>query len=328
MKSTSTLISASVVCLGDITPTVREFTLQLPTPVTPWQPGAHVQVHLTSPRSAGGASIIRHYSLLPSAQLDQIRIAVKLAQPSRGGSQAMWNLQLGDNLNVSDPLNHFSLDLNCPSYLLVAGGIGITPLLSMAALLRKRGANVRMIYAARSSNEWAFGDELKSLLGDQLELIEGSGMDADKAIANLPAQGQAYVCGPSGLLGAMQKAWSRAGRKKALLRFETFGATDASNVPFEVNMPRHSRQFEVKPELSLLDAIEAQGIAALSGCRRGECGLCALPVLSLDGEIEHRDVFFSDHEKRSNAQICVCVSRVRGSITLDSTYRPDVANSA
>ncbi|NJM43723.1 MAG: 2Fe-2S iron-sulfur cluster binding domain-containing protein, partial [Brachymonas sp.] len=92
---------------------------------------------------------------------------------------------------------------------------------------------------------------------------------------------------------------------------------------FEVSLPRHDLRFEVQAGASLLEAMEQQGLQAMYGCRRGECGLCALSVLVLEGEIEHRDVFLSAHEKQSNEQICVCVSRVRGRITLDSAYRPD-----
>lgn len=331
MKSYHTVLSARVIGLLDVTPTVREFTLQLPAPIASWQVGAHVQVYLETEDLSGSApprKITRHYSLLPVSAPDQLRIAVKLAEPSKGGSRAMWRLLVGDSLDISEPMNHFALDLFAPSYLLVAGGIGITPLLSMAHLLRQRGASVQMIYAARHRQEWAYAEELQRLLADQLQLLEGSALDADQAIAHLPAQAQAYVCGPNGMLSALQKAWSRAGRNETLLRFETFGAAAGGQSSFEVSMPRHALQFEVQPEMSLLDAIEQHGIQAMWGCRKGECGLCALPVLSLQGEIEHRDVFFSEHEKRSNTQICPCVSRVRGSITLDSAFRPDLFNSA
>jgi ferredoxin len=79
----------------------------------------------------------------------------------------------------------------------------------------------------------------------------------------------------------------------------------------------------VQPSVSMLEAIEQRGISAISGCKRGECGLCALRVLDLNGSIEHRDVFLSDAQKSSNEQICICVSRVSGSISLDTAYRPE-----
>ncbi len=316
-KSNATQV-ATIAALRDVTPTVREITLRLGQTVS-WQAGAHIQVKLRV--QAGG--IERHYSLIPCEQADCLRIAVKRAQPGRGGSQAMWRFNVGDSLAISAPINQFTLDLQAPSYLLIAGGIGITPLLSMAQALRARKAKVKMMFAASSIQEFAYREELQTLLGDDVQWIKGAGLNAQEAIADLPPDGQAYICGPSGLLTAVRQAWEAAGRSPALLRFENFGASSGQDIAFEVRLPRHDLRFDVQPSASLLDAMEQQGVQAMFGCRRGECGLCALPVLKLDGEIEHRDVFLSSHEKQSNAQICVCVSRVRGSITLDSAFRPD-----
>jgi ferredoxin-NADP reductase len=326
MKASTQTVRAQVSTLRDLTPTVREITLRLPVGTAPmaWQPGAHLQVQV----SVRGQTVQRHYSLIPCAEPSCLRIAVKRAEPGRGGSQAMWRLQVGDSFAISEPLNHFPLDLQASAYLLIAGGIGITPLMSMAQTLSQRGADVRMIYTVRSASEWAYQTELKALLGDRVQFVQGADWDIHAAIASLPAKAQAYVCGPSGMLNAVLQAWASAGRAQALLRFETFGSATSQDAPFEVCLPRHELRFEVPPEASLLDALELQGVQAMWGCRRGECGLCALPVISLQGEIEHRDIFFSEHEKQSNAQICVCVSRVRGSITLDTAFRPDAFGSA
>ena len=329
IRASTHTLAAEITALRDLTPTVREFTLRWPASATDpaalaWQPGAHLQVQVElSGQNAAPQMATRHYSLIPCPEPGCLRIAVKRIEPGRGGSQAMWRLQLGDALQLSEPLNHFALDLNAPAYLLVAGGIGITPLMSMAQALCKRGADVRMVYAARSADEWAYAAELQALLGDRLQLVEGAGLDADAAVAQLPANGQAYVCGPGGLLGAMRQAWARAHRPETLLRFETFGNSGGQDSAFQVRLPRHDLSFEVQAGASLLDTLEQQGVQAMWGCRRGECGLCVLPVLALDGEIEHRDVFFSEHEKQANTQICVCVSRVRGCITLDTAFRPD-----
>jgi ferredoxin-NADP reductase len=318
MKKPSATQVATIAALRNVTPTVREITLRLSQPVV-WQAGAHIQVQL---RIQGGG-IERHYSLIPCEQADCIRIAVKRAQPGRGGSQAMWRLVVGDSLAISAPINQFSLDLQAPAYLLIAGGIGITPLLSMAKALKARQAKVSMIFAASSAQEFAYRDVLQALLGDDVQWIEGAGLNAQAAIADLPQTAQVYVCGPSGLLAAVHQAWGAAGRSPSLLRFENFGAGSNQDAAFEVRLPRHDLRFAVQHSASLLDAIEQQGVQAMFGCRRGECGLCALSVLKLDGEIEHRDVFLSTHEKQSNTQICICVSRVRGSITLDSAFRAD-----
>ncbi len=318
MQKPSATQVATITALRDVTPSVREITLQLAAPVV-WRAGAHIQVQL---RVQAG-SMVRHYSLIPCEQANSLRIAVKRAQPGRGGSQAMWRLAVGDSLAISAPIQQFMLDLKAPEYLLIAGGIGITPLLSMAIALKARQAKLKMINAASSAQEFAYRDQLQALLGDSVQWVEGAGLNAQAAISDLSADAQAYVCGPSGLLHAVRQAWEQAGRNHALLRFENFGTASSQDAAFEVRLPRHDLRFEVQPSASLLDTLEQQGVQAMFGCRRGECGLCALPVLQLDGEIEHRDVFLSTHEKQSNAQICVCVSRVRGSITLDSAFRPD-----
>lgn len=318
MQKTSTTQVATITALRDVTPTVREITLSLIQPVA-WQAGAHIRVQL----HAQGVGMERHYSLIPCEQPNSLRIAVKRAQPGRGGSQAMWRLLAGDTLSISAPIHQFTLDLQAPAYVLIAGGIGITPLLSMAHALKARQANVSMIFAASSAQEFAYRDQLQVLLGEDVRFIEGAGLNTQEAIAKMPPDAQAYICGPSGLLAAVRQAWEASGRNAAQLRFENFGAGSSQDAAFEVCLPRHDVRFQVQPGASLLDAMEQQGIQAMYGCRRGECGLCALPIIQLDGEIEHRDVFLSAHEKQSNVQICICVSRVRGSITLDSAFRPD-----
>jgi vanillate O-demethylase ferredoxin subunit len=256
------------------------------------------------------------------------RIAVKRLPQGRGGSLAMWQLPVGARLRVSAPQNHFALDFNAPAYLLVAGGIGITPLLRMAHTLAQRsaasGRPVRMLYGARTADELAFLAELKELLGERLRTVVGAAMDFAAEIAALPAGGQMYVCGPAPMLDAARSAWLAAGRPEADLRFETFGSSGASAPQaFRVQIPRHGLDITVPADCSLLEALEQAGIEQLYDCQRGECGLCALDVLALDGTIDHRDVFLSAHEKQQNTRLCACVSRVTGSITLDSAWRPE-----
>ena len=108
------------------------------------------------------------------------------------------------------------------------------------------------------------------------------------------------------------------------LRFETFGSSGRlPTQAFKLRVPRHELEIEVPANSTLLEALEAAGVQTLWDCRRGECGLCAMDVLSVDGEIDHRDVFLSDHEKKSNCRVCACVSRAVGTLTIDSAYRPD-----
>ena len=139
--------SATVRAHRDLTPTVREFEIRPEGGVRPWTVGSHLNVQLP----INGRDETRSYSLvgLPG-DAEVYRIAVKLVDASRGGSRHMWSLETGAELAVGEPANHFELPLGATQYLLVAGGIGITPIVGMAQMLVARGADVRMLYAARS----------------------------------------------------------------------------------------------------------------------------------------------------------------------------------
>jgi vanillate O-demethylase ferredoxin subunit len=328
MKSNLTWQGARIAALRDVTPTVREFI------ITPahgsaerWAPGAHLMVRL----SVAGRLQTRSYSLvgLPEDAAGY-RIAVKCLMDGHGGSRAMWQLAVGDSIEVSSPQNHFSLAYQAPATLLVAGGIGITPMVSMAQALVKRGLPVKLLYSARSEAELAFVEPLRALLGDALVTCasdRGEVLDLGRAIDALPAGAQLYVCGPGGLLNAVRQRWLDAGRPEPSLRFETFGS--GGQLPpagFDVVVPRHQAELHVAPDQSLIEVLEAAGIEVMNDCRRGECGLCALDVLALDGEIDHRDVFLSAPEKQENKRICACVSRVVGRITLDTAWREEVVS--
>lgn len=315
---------ATVRAHRDLTPTVREFELRPEGGVKPWTVGSHLDVQV----AIGDRLETRSYSLIGVPDAEVYRIAVKRADPGRGGSRWMWALETGDELRIGEPNNHFELTLGAPQYLLVAGGIGITPLVGMATTLAARGADLRLLYAARSDAEFAYGDRLHASLGERLERYAddaGQRIDLDAEIARLHAQGQMLVCGPIPLLDAAQAAWRRAARPAALLRFETFGNSGAHAAQaFWVKVPRHGIELEVPADRSLLDVLEAAGIETLYGCRRGECGLCAMDIVSVAGTVDHRDVFFSAEEKRQNRRLCTCVSRISGGgVVLDSSYRPD-----
>jgi ferredoxin-NADP reductase len=323
MKSSQDWFDATVQSVRDVTPTVREFTLQPATGVTNHEPGGHLQVQVL----VNGKPQTRSYSLIGQPDGVAYRIAVKRLDDGRGGSLALWRLNVGDRLRVTAPQNHFPLDLTAPAYLLVAGGIGVTPLVLMAQTLAGRAAPVRMLQAARTEDELAYAAALKATLGDRLvSFVAGQGhmIDFNVEIAALPAGAQMVICGPAPMLDAARRAWALAGRPAANLRYETFGSSGRfAPQAFRALIPRQHIDIKVPADCSLLDAIEMVGVQTLSNCRRGECGLCAMDVLSVDGEIDHRDVFLSDEEKGRNQRICVCVSRVIGTITLDSAYRSD-----
>ena len=325
MRGTQQWTNAVITSFRDVTPSVREFTLESADPVLPYAPGSHLQFQL----QVNGKDQTRSYSLVGTPDASVYRVAVKRLEDGRGGSVAMWQLAVGDRLRMSEPQNHFALDLNASAYLLVAGGIGVTPLLQMAQTLARRGSAVSMRLAARTEAELAYEPELRAALGERLRTLVSSGgerIDFAAEIAALPNDAQMFVCGPASMLDAARRAWVAAGRPVADLRYETFGSSGRwAPQSFKVAIPRQQVDITVAADCSLLDALQLAGVQTLSDCRRGECGLCAMVVLAVDGQIDHRDVFLSEHEKQQNKRICVCVSRVVGAITLDSAYRPELA---
>ena len=308
----------------DLSPTVREFEIRPEGGVRAWSVGSHLNVRI----EVDGREETRSYSLVGIPDADVYRIAVKRAQPSRGGSRYMWSLETGDELAIGEPNNHFELAFGAPEYLLIAGGIGITPIVGMAQLLAAKRATLRMRYAARSADELVYATTLRELLGERLATFSddtGARLDIVAEIDALAPGGQLLVCGPIVLLDAVREAWERAGRRAADLRFETFGNTGRYEAKaFWVEVPRHRLRVEVPADRSLLDVLNENGVDTLYDCRRGECGLCAMDIVSVQGTIDHRDVFFSAHEKQQNTRLCACVSRVSGDgVVLDSAYRPD-----
>jgi len=240
----------------------------------------------------------------------------------------MWSLETGAELMVGEPNNHFELPLGAPQYWLVAGGIGITPIIGMAQMLAARGADVRMAYAARNAAELAMLDVLSATLGDRLQTCTddaGQRIAFEAEIARLHPEALLLMCGPLPMLDAVRVAWAAAGRPPANLRFETFGNTgSAANETFWVRLPRHGIELTVPADSTLLDVLNEHGIATLYDCRRGECGLCAVDIVEAHGRVDHRDVFLSPRQKQTNERLCACVSRVSGGgLVLDSAYRPD-----
>jgi len=317
--------TATITRVIDRTPSVREIELVVEGPQAPtWTPGSHIDLRV----QVGVRQETRSYSLVGLPDGRALRIAIKRLDDGRGGSKYMHALTQGARVAVAAPENHFDLDLDCAETLLIAGGIGVTPLLGMAQRLAARGAKVTMCFAARTDDELAFSDELRAALGDRLRTFvsaRGERIDFAAEFAQLRAGAQVYLCGPVPMLEAARAAWTAARRPAADLRYETFGGSGRfAAQSFRVQVPRHQVDIVVEPGCSVLDALEQAGVDVLSDCKRGECGLCALDVLSFDGQLDHRDVFLSVAEKQDGKRFCTCVSRVAGpnaTLVLDSAYR-------
>lgn len=305
--------------IRDVTPQIREITLRPDGFAIPHYPaGSHLDVGTI----IDGQPATRSYSLVGEPMADRYRIGVRLAPDSRGGSRYMWALRPGARLDVTLPRNNFEVDWQREHYCLIAGGVGITPILGIAATLIRRGAQVQLHYAVRSRKDAAFLAELAALLGDRLQLYrsdEGQRLDLGRTIAKLPPAAMAVLCGPMRLLDDARQCWREAGRPLVDLRFETFGSSGLlPTADFRVRINSSGAEIVVPRDRSMLDALNAAGFEVISDCERGECGICAINVVAIDGEIDHRDVFFSDHQKQCNEKICPCVSRAIGTLTVDT----------
>lgn len=315
--------SATVVATRDLAPTIREIVLKPDMPVAAWPPGSHINVALL----IDGQPERRSYSLVPSGDNGTLRIAVRLADDSRGGSRAMWALRADHRLEITNPTSLFEIDWTRKHYCLIAGGIGVTPMLGIAAALARKGLAPSMHYAVKSRGDAALFDELTTLLGERLAIHasnDGARLDLDATFRALPDEAIAVLCGPLRMLEAARVAWNEAGRAPSDLCFETFGSSGRlPTSDFRVRIASTGNEIVVPRDRSMLDALNAAGYEVISDCQRGECGVCAIDVTAVDGEIDHRDVFFSPHEKQQSGKMCVCVSRARGTVTVDTLYRPD-----
>jgi ferredoxin-NADP reductase len=306
----------------DLTPAIRLIEIEPSGEFVAASPGSHINVSAM----VRGRPDVRCYSIVGPCADGVYRIAVKLLENTRGGSAYMWGLRPGARIAHSAPANHFDLALGRPEYLLIAGGIGITPIFTHALALAEANARFRLLYACRSRGDLALAGELAERLGDRLEVFlsaEGRRVDIAAEIARLDRQGEVYVCGPIGMLEAAKRCWRESGRPVDRLRFETFGNSGSHpSVPFVIKIPRLGKDIAVGANQTMLEALEVANVGMIFDCRRGECGLCALPILAVDGVVDHRDVFFSDAEKAGNAKLCTCVSRVYGAfITVDTADR-------
>lgn len=319
-----------------LNPLIRELELALPDGgVLPgFEAGAHVRVQVRLP---GGATDWRHYSLVEltgdaTARRAPTRyvIAVRLEDGGRGGSRYLHEqVAEGALLTVEPPKNDFVLQPGPAApgsaapgrAVLLAGGIGVTPIASMAAQAQAQGLDVALVYAGRSRALMAYLAPLQALLGTALQVHaddeQGAPLDVDAVLGRCLPTDVLHVCGPQVLLDAVLARAAARGWPRERVRFELFNApvAEAGDAPFEVQLAQAGRTLQVRADQTLLDCLIDAGCDPMFDCRRGECGVCAVPVL--EGEVDHRDYVLTAGEKRSNTVIQVCVSRGRGRLVLD-----------
>ena len=278
--------------------------------------GAHIDVQ-------GPTGLVRQYSLCNDAtQTSHYQIGVLRDPKSRGGSVAMHDgLREGDLLHISEPKNHFSLAHAARRSLLLAGGIGVTPILCMAQRLHNTGADFVMHYCTRSPERTAFRARfMDSGFAQRVRLHHDDGAPEQKldiaALLSTPHDGtHLYVCGPTGFLEFVRESARKQGWQDSHVHYEYFGAevvhSDA-DAAFDVKIASTGKVFRIAADKSVTSALAEQGVDIQVSCEQGVCGTCLTRVL--EGEPDHRDQFLLDDERAANDQFTPCCSRARSSL--------------
>ena len=274
--------------------------------------GAHIDVF-----AAG--DMRRSYSLSNDPnERHRYLIGVLREVAGRGGSTWMHeDLKEGDTVRVTPPLNNFSLDETAGEHILIAGGIGITPILSMGYRLREIGAKTTLHYCTKSAGQTAFMKEVKEVFGDNVIFHHdggdpGKGIKINVVLAVMPENAHLYICGPAGLMDGALAAAAHRWPDEAI-HHEYFTARKRESgwqdEEFEISLARRKKILTVPSDKTILDVVRGAGIIADSSCEDGLCGTCLTGLLN--GEAEHRDSVLSKKEKAENNKILICISRAR-----------------
>jgi ferredoxin-NADP reductase len=298
-----------------LTPRVRKLVLGLAdgAPLPAYEAGAHIELHV--PGTANAGPLHRAYSLVrPSAGAKALEIAVQLEENGSGGSRWVHSLQSGDTLTANPPRNLFPLQGQQQRPLLLAAGIGITPILCMALELERQGLAHEMHYVARSRELAAYAGEVEALAGATCWFDEGDpsrGIPLPTVIGPPIAERHLHVCGPKPFIAAVLDTARQLGWPEEQLHCELFtGALAAQgDRAFEVELKDSGLTLSVAADQTILEAMESAGLDPLFDCRRGDCGICVARVLG--GDADHRDICLSAREHEAG-NFCICVSRARG----------------
>jgi vanillate O-demethylase ferredoxin subunit len=312
---TAPLLTVRVAAIADAAQDCKHLTLVAaePAPSPAWTPGAHIDLHLAP-------GLVRQYSLCGAPEdAHRYAVAVKLEPASRGGSKAVHErLRVGDRLQISPPRNHFAMASDAEHSLLIAAGIGITPIISMARALKATGRPFTLAAFVRAPQCLAFAAELADgPLASASRRHEGLDRAATaqalrRLLADRRSGSHAYVCGPAGFMACAQGTAQALGWPADAVHVEHFqpkqqdlsGPTDAG---FRVRLARSGRVCEVAAHASIADALRAAGVAVPTSCEQGVCGSCITPVLA--GRAVHRDSFLTPAEQSEGRLIALCVSR-------------------
>jgi ferredoxin-NADP reductase len=307
-------LQVRVADVATVAENIKHFRLQSVdgSPLPPFSGGSHVVVSMNHE-----ARRIRNpYSLMGST-LDRSRyeITVLKTVDSRGGSTFMHDwVTPGTQLIISHPVNLFPIDHRGRKHILIAGGIGITPLIPMAEQLALWNRPFELHYAMRDAARGAYAERLKAAFGERVQLYRNS-EDERIPVASLlerqPLGTHLYVCGPERMIEAVLDGARAAGWPNENVHAERF-VGPPGGAPFLVRLARAGITVQVGEHQSVLEAIEAAGVEPPYLCRGGACGQCETTVVSCDGSLLHNDHYLSPRDRESGIKIMICVSRLRG----------------
>lgn len=301
---------ARLIGKASLSPDIADFRFQVVDGhLTGLAPGAHVDVGLAP-------GLVRQYSLWnwdPEGRW--FNVAVKHEPEGRGGSTAMHRLSIGDEVEIGGPRNHFALAETAGHITLIAGGIGVTPILPMVRQLYVSGAHFRVFYLVRSREHAAMDQRFRRMdLGERYHLhcsdTDGR-LDLSTLMHTVPMGGDVYACGPEPMLNEVLMGGSQL--RGGAIHFERFAAAasfaNAPNATFEVELQSSGKVLTVGPGDTILGVLRDHGVEIDFGCGEGLCGTCMVDVVA--GEVEHRDGVLSPEEQETDAFMCVCVSRAK-----------------
>ena len=284
--------------------------------------GAHIDLHLAP-------GLVRSYSLINPGESHRCVVAVLKDRASRGGSRHVHEqLRVGQVITIGAPRNHFRLDEAAPRSVLLAGGIGITPVYAMLQRLAALQRPAHLIYCARNRAEAAFVAEIQSLVaagGTALSVHfhfddeHGAPPDLLQLLGGQTKDTHFYCCGPGPMLDAYERACGQLGQ--ANVHLERFAAAVQPAAPategYCVELRKSGLTVQVAPGVALLDALLDAGLNPEFSCREGVCGACETRVIS--GDVDHRDHLLTRQEHAANKTMMICVSGCRsGSLVLDA----------
>lgn len=278
-------------------------------PLPAYTAGAHVDIHIAP-------DLVRQYSLIRGATHDQYQVCVKRQSHSRGGSHRLYDIKVGTRLKISSPRNHFSLRGPEPA-VLVAGGIGITPIISLALEMASTQQAFVLHYYVKSPEDAIFRETLmRRLPPDRIVMHFSSQGDSlrmglPKDLLGISHGSRVYACGPTGLIQTLRTALQAQGFPEEQFHTESFTPTAVEAAgeesDFVVQIASTGQAFTVPHDCSIADVLQRNGVAVSLSCEQGMCGACLTPVI--DGIPDHRDTVLSKQERSANNTMAICCSR-------------------